>query len=116
MEIGKEIIRYGLDAVIGGLVFFNVLIRVALGLDAIGTIGTILAAVGVVWLFLWTLKIHPGRENLFDVLPALVLTPAILAVFKIPLMEVTITGLGFTIAVTSILLSDVIVRRYLIKG
>lgn len=90
VNVGKRVIRYGLDSLLGSFIYFILILITTAVLTALaGPVGIWIVSIVLVVLLTWVYKFHPGAENpIVDLLPILIIAGAITA---------TLNGLGYTV-------------------
>jgi len=88
--------------------------------DALGTLSNLVTAFVLAGVLLWTLNWHPKGESFLEVIPIVLISAALVEVMRtwIPSIPTVITSFSWTslaILVSSIYLSDTIVKKYILR-
>jgi len=93
-------------------------------IGAVGPIGGVFAGVLTafitLFLFVWALQIHPGKESFLETIPVIVLAAAVVGLLRvyipsIPAIVTDFTWQNLAILLSSLFLADTIVKRYILR-
>lgn len=119
MKTGQMVIRYTIDVVLAGIIFYLANMVVT----AVGSLGIIISTLFTIVVAAYYVpfiqKLRPGRETFLDLIIGIVIGTSVLALmtalFGIALPAITIVGgislFGFLLAITSFWLADTIVLK-----
>ena len=117
VQFGKRILRYSIDALGMSLPYFLITFLVSVLTLNLGIAGVWLSALGVILLLTWIFKIHEGEERFYDILPAMVLSGAIITTMEgigITIKSVPITtALEFVVGISSFYIVDTLVIKWI---
>ena len=89
-------------------------------LDFLGIFKGIIIALILTGLFIYSLKLHPGKETFLEIIPIVIISASLIELIKtwIPMIPSIITEfswVGLAVLLSSIYLSDTIVKKYILK-
>ncbi len=119
LPAGKEILRVIVVSIMSAVLLWIFGSVVNAILPSLGTVGgAIFVAIVALALFFWSKALHPGEEiGIVEFIPIFIILGVLwaLGLPKIELLGTTAWGIKFAMLLSSIYISDVVYRKYLMK-
>lgn len=89
-------------------------------LDFLGALTGIVTALIIAGIFVWSTRIREGRESFTEAIPVIVLSIAVVELLRglipqIPAIISTFSWTNLAIVLSSVWLSDAVIKKYLLK-
>jgi len=121
MKYGQFALRVLFLAVATAIIasFLNYVLTLVGGFE-LGIFGGLVNAAIIAGVFIFSMKVRPGRENFVDTVPVIVIALAIVELLQnyvsyIPSIVSTFTWSNIAVLLSSVFLGDAVVRKYIVR-